>query len=139
MSQEFFHRGEVFIGQLQQVECRAQEVVKMLDDRPHLLVRLDITGPHFPHRAAEPFVRILSRERVVAKSWFTRISEDSRKLMAYFPVDVPAGDTIEFGYAVNVMGRIAASFDAKAVKHLERERLPKETVEVSNEYLSGKP
>lgn len=135
MSQELFHRGEVFVGRLQPVELRAQEVVKELDDRPHLLVRIEITGPDFPHRAAEPFVRILGGERAVAQSWFADISEDGRRLLAYFPTDVPPGRVIEFGYGRDVMGRIQAAFEPGVIRRLERERLPREAVEVSTQYL----
>lgn len=138
MSQEFFHRGEAFIGRIEQVGWRAQEVIKELDDRPHLLVRIEITGPYFPHRAPEPFVRILSGERVVAESWFAKVSEDNRKLLGYFPTDVPEGEIIEFGYGNEVMGRIPAAFETSIVQRLERERLPKEAVEVSTQYLMTK-
>lgn len=138
MSHEFLHRSEVFIGRLQQVEWRAQEVIKELDDRPHLLVRIEIIGPYFPHRAPEPFVRILSGERIVAESWFAKVSEDNRKLLAYFPTDVPQGEIIEFGYGSDVMGRIRAGFESGMVKRLEREQLPAEAVEVSTQYLKTK-
>lgn len=138
MSREFFQRSEVFIGHTEQVEWRAQEVIKELDDRPHLLVRLEIVGPYFPHRAPEPFVRIVSGEQVVAESWFTDISEDNRKLVAYFPTDMPQGEIIEFGYGIDVMGRIRAPFESGMVKRLEREKLPAEVVEVSTQYLKTK-
>ena len=132
MSREFIQRSQVFIGRVEQVEWHAREVVKELNDRPHLLVRLEITGPHFPHRAAEPFVRILEGERVVARSWFADISDDGRRLLGYFAVDVPRGDTVEFGYGAEVLGRMRATFDAAdMVRRLERERLPKGVVEVT--------
>jgi hypothetical protein len=138
MSPEFFHSTEVFIERLQSVDWRAQEVVKELNDRPHLLVRVEITGPRFPHRAAEPFVRILSDDRVVAESWFADISEDNLRLLAYFPTDVPQGGIIEFGYGRDVMGRIQAAFESRVIQRLDRERLPKETVEVSTQFLRTK-
>lgn len=138
MSREFFHRGEAFIGRLERVEWRAREVVKDLDDRPHLLVRVEIAGPHFPHRAVDPRVRILRGEQVVAESWFAQVSEDNRRILAYFPTDVPEGDVIEFGYEDDVMGRIRADFGSGLVQRLERGRLPKETVEVSTPYLKAR-
>src|ERR1044071_3781735 len=103
MSREFIQRSQVFIGRVEQVEWHAREVVKELNDRPHLLVRLEISGPHFPQRAAEPCVRILEGWRVVARSWFADISDDGRRLLGYFAVDVPRGDAGEFGYGAEVM------------------------------------
>lgn len=138
MSREFFQQGEVFIGRVERVEWRAHEVITELDDRPHLLVRVEIAGPYFPHRAVDPYVRILRGERVVAESWFARVSDDNRRILAYFPTDVPEGEVIEFGYEDDVMGRIRTAFGSGVVKRLERERLPEKVFEVTERYVKSK-
>ncbi|MET0646810.1 MAG: hypothetical protein ABW208_09335 [Pyrinomonadaceae bacterium] len=138
MSREFFQRSEVFIGRLERVEWRAHEVIKELDDRPHLLVRIEIAGPYFPHRAVDPYVRILRGDQVVAESWFAKVSDDNRRILAYFPTDVPEGEVIEFGYEDDMMGRIRTAFDSGVVRRLERERLPKEVLEVTDRYVKSK-
>jgi hypothetical protein len=117
---------------------RAQEVVREVDDQPHLLARIEIEGDYFPHRAAEPFVRILDGDQVVMTSWFADVSDDNRRLTGYFPVDLPPRGTVEFGYGHQVMGRIPLGFDADAVIRLDRQRLPGTVVPVSAEYLKAK-
>ena len=42
-----------------QLTWQAEEVVRKIDDRPHLLVRVSIRGGYFPQRALVPFVRLV--------------------------------------------------------------------------------
>lgn len=113
---------------------QGREVVREIDDRPHLLVRIDIRDGHFPQRAPVPFARIAGRRERV-DSWFAEIAEDERTLHAYFPTDVPRSGVLEFGYGATVMGRVSLEFREEAVRRLERERLPKEVVRVSRDLL----
>ena len=43
---------------LPEYKVQAREVVRVLDNQPHLLVRMEISGEYFPHRAPHPFVMI---------------------------------------------------------------------------------
>lgn len=128
----------VLPDKLGELSLRAQEVVKEIDDRPHLLVRIEIGDGYFPHRAPEPFVRIVRSKGKTEASWFTAISDDNRRLMGYFSTDLPRQGTVEFGYGSEVLGRLRVRFESKAVVRLDRERLSKDVVVVSAEYLKSK-
>jgi len=117
---------------------QATEVLKQIDERPHLVVRILISGSHFPHRAALPFVRIVTETKQVVNNWFAEVADDNRGLVGYFPTDLPKEGIIEFGYGGKLLGRVRVGFESKIVKRLERTRLPKEMVEVSTAYLKAK-
>jgi len=121
-----------------ELSWRAQEVIKKIDERPHLVVRLEISGTCFPHRATEPFVRIVTEEGQVVANWYADVADDNTSLVSYFPTDLPRRGTIEFGYGGKLMGTIPLAFDFQAVTQLDRKRLPKEIVEVSSRYLKTK-
>lgn len=126
-----------FLGQ-SEMSWEAGEVVRELDDRPHLLLRIQILGASFPHLDAQPFVRLLGR-RTLVESWFAMVAENKRSLSGYFGVDAPMVEgIIEYGYGSRVFGRIPAPFDPSKVKHLDRERLPADLVEVTEKYLRRK-
>jgi len=127
-----------FDAQQPELRWQAQEVVREVDHRPHLLVRLAVQGGYFPHRAAVPFVRIIAGGRTVTEAWFTEITGDSSALMAYFATDLPADGIIEFGYEEQVLGRVPAVFDGKQIQRLDRKRLPVEVIETTSEYLREK-
>jgi hypothetical protein len=127
-----------FDAQQPELRWQAQEIVREVDHRPHLLVRLAVRGGYFPHRAAVPFVRIVTGERSVTEAWFTEITADSSSLMAYFAIDLPAEGVIEFGYEEQVLGRVPAVFDGKAIQRLDRNRLDADVVETTSEYLRKK-
>jgi hypothetical protein len=59
---------------------QAKEVIRGLDKKPHLLMRIEIIGPYFPHHAAEPFVRIIVSQGNTTESWSAEISEDNIRL-----------------------------------------------------------
>jgi hypothetical protein len=116
-------------------EWRADEVLYELDDRDHLLTRIQIVGGSFPHMDAEPFVRVKGW-RDSARSWFVDIAEDSTTMSAYFPVDaIPSDGVIEYGYGNRLFGRLARRFSARAVERLDRERLPRTVVVVTSNVL----
>ena len=123
---------------LPELTWRADEVVREIDDRPHLLARVEISGTYFPQRAAEPFVRVVVGRRRAVESWFAEVSDDNQHLRGYFPVDLPRRGAIEFGYGHRVMGRLPGRFDAGAVTRLDRHRLPRDVVVVSARYVAGK-
>jgi hypothetical protein len=97
----------------------AKEVVRDLEGRPHLFLRLSLTGPYFPYRALEPFARV---GRV--RSRLVRIVDDGRRALAYFDRKIPDTGTIEFGYGIQVVYRFPRKFERDEVELLERPRLP---------------
>jgi len=131
-------RDHLDIRDLPDVEWRADEVVYELDDRDHLLMRIQIRGGSFPHMNAEPFVRI-SGGREQARSWFADIADDSSIMSGFFPVDFSPGEgVIEYGYGNRVFGRLGRRFSARMVERLERKGLPRKTVFVTADYIRQK-
>lgn len=106
----------------EKLQWRAKEVVRDLDDRPHLLTRLTLEGGGFPQRSAEPYVRV-GRTR----SRFVLIDEDGQVAHAYFDRPLPAEGVVEFGYGQQPFHRFPA-FDRTRVAGLDRDRLPAATV-----------
>jgi len=125
------------IQKIPQLPWQGQEVIRELDGRPHLLVRIRIEGGYFAHRAPEPFMRIISGDDEV-KSWFAEISEDNSTLTGYFPTDLPAGGIIEYGYGAQVQGRLEKEFNTKGIARLDAKRLASGTVRVSQELIRSK-
>lgn len=116
----------------------AKEVIKEIDKKPHLLIRIEISGSHFPHRALEPFMKIRVNKEEIMSSWFTDVSRDNSKLIGYFPIDLPSKGVIEFGYGNQVMGIVDEKIDFDVISHLDREQLPEKVVAVSVKYLKAK-
>lgn len=128
----------IFSPKASDLSWRAEEVIKKIDERPHLVVRVEISGTYFPHRATEPFARIVTEKGQIVSNWYANVADDNTRLVSYFPTDLPGRGTIEFGYGGKLMGKIPLAFDFQAVKQLDRKRLPKEVVEVSSKYLITK-
>jgi hypothetical protein len=118
-----------------QVTWQAQEVVRAIDRRPHLLLRITVTGTSFPQRALVPFVQMAAGESVM-RSWFAEISDDQQELHGYFATDVPLEGIVEYGYGPTVYGRASQAVAAGAVRRLDRGRLPPETVDVTRAYIA---
>ncbi|HJU92326.1 MAG TPA: hypothetical protein VJ656_05245 [Pyrinomonadaceae bacterium] len=78
-----------------------KEVIRELDRKPYLLLRVSILGPHFPRRDSYPFVRIGTIQSLMAE-----ISRDQKELRGYFPVDVEVSGRAEFGYASQIIGSV---------------------------------
>jgi hypothetical protein len=100
----------------------ARQVVRDLYEKPHLLLRLKLTGTHFPQRALEPFV-VVGKMR----SRFVEIAEDGLSANAYFDEPLPVGGRVEFGYEREVLLRFPAVFDSETVELLDPKRLPERT------------
>ena len=66
-----------FYFEAQRVEFtwQAQEVVSEVDHKPHLVVRISVTGGFFPHRASVPIMYIVQPTWTEEKkSWWRRSS-----------------------------------------------------------------
>ena len=85
---------------------RAQETVRVFVEGDYLLLRVTVVGPYFPHRDSAPFVRIVTGHRR-SESLMADITSDQTELRGYFPTDTAVAGFVEFGYASQVIGRIA--------------------------------
>lgn len=103
----------------ERLRWEARLVVRDLNQEPHLLMRVKLTGTHFPQRALEPFV-------VVGKvhSRFVTISDDGLTACAYFDEQLPQGGRVEFGYGTEVLLRFSRAFDHEEAELLDPKRLP---------------
>lgn len=132
MQGRFFSRKDT----LPKYQAATKEVVKILNDRPHLLVRMTISGGHFPHRAPHPFIHIRVGESEYFTDYFTEISNDNSSLVGYLPVNFPKKGVIEFGYGNEIWGTIAGEFFADSITRLDRKRLPKDILVVDDAFVN---
>ena len=113
-----------------ELEMHTREVVVEMKEYPQLMVEVKITGSYFPHRGAEPFVRIILSDddkKMLPSSW-TDVADDNLALLGYFPVALPERGEVEFGYGDRVMGRVPLPFELNKVKVLDRRKLPDDIV-----------
>jgi len=97
----------------------SREVLRDFEGIPHLLNRIELTGPRFGARALEPIVWVgRLRARIV------EVSPDSLKVRAYFDQPLPEVGAITFGYEDGVLYRFPRDFDLEALERLDRARLP---------------
>jgi hypothetical protein len=125
-----------YTAQPPQLTWQAEEVVREIDDRPHLLIRVSIRGGYFPQRALVPFVRLVEGDTPSVRAWFTEIRDDSNELLGYFPTDITGGGVLECGYGQEVVGRSSIRFEPGSIKRLDHARLPKEITVVTGAYLT---
>ena len=116
-------------------QVETKEVVKILNDSPHLLVRMTISGGHFPHRAPHPFVYIRVGESEYFTDYFTEVSNHNASLIGYLPVNCPKKGVIEFGYGDEIWGTIHGEFSIDSIIRLDRKRLPKDTLIVDEAFM----
>jgi hypothetical protein len=100
----------------------AGEAVLDIHGRPHLFVRIKLTGTAFPMIAQIPQVWI---GKVFARH--VRIDEDRQTIRAYFDEPLPRDGDIYFGHLGTAELRFGR-FDPVAVATLDRARLPNDTV-----------
>ena len=124
-------------AQIPDFTWQATEVVREVDHKPHLLVRVSVRGGFFPHRALVPVMRIVRGDQFV-RAWFTEISEDNGTLNGYFATDLPDEGIIEFGYPDGPPGRVRAVFSSRDVKRLVREKLGADVVVVKQTDVDAK-
>lgn len=82
-----------------QIEVR--EVLREIKQTPHLLLRFDVRGGHFPHRAAAPFARV-DRDGKPVEAHLVEVDDDEAGLRAYFATDLPLGGDLTVGYGSDV-------------------------------------
>lgn len=106
----------------ERLHLEARQVVLDLYEKPHLLIRLKLTGTYFPHRALEPFVMVGK-----VRSRFVEIVGDGLIANAYFDEPLSRGGRVEFGYGREVMLRFPRVLDSDTVELLDPKRLPENT------------
>jgi hypothetical protein len=107
----------------QTVRADVREVVRDVGGKPHLFLRVKLTGWFFPKRANLPFLLV---EDVLSR--FVVIAPDGLSASAYFDRLLPNAERISFGY-----GRIVTwDFDVpvrSAIDRLDRTQLPQDVVD----------
>lgn len=101
------------------VRAEIEEVVRDVDGRPHLFVRIKLKGWYFPHRAQEPFMVVgnVVSQRVI-------ISRDGLSAQGYFNERLPAAKTLSFGYGNVIQWDFNLVIDPGKIARLDRLRLP---------------
>lgn len=101
------------------VRISVREVVRDLSGKPHLLVRVRLTGWGFQHRALEPFVVVGD---VVSR--MVRIDRDGLAANAYFDQPLPPARRVSFGYGNVIHWDFDLPVDPDRVERLDRRRIP---------------
>lgn len=132
MQRQAFVRKDV----LPRYQVEAKEVVKVINDIPHLLVRMKISGGHFPHRAPHPFIHVRVGESEYFTDYFTQVSNDNASLVGYLPVNFPEKGVLEFGYGNEIWGTVADEFRGDSIPRLDKKRLPSEIRIVDDAFIN---
>jgi hypothetical protein len=106
------------------VRAEVREVIRDVRERPHVYIRVTLTGWHFPHRAEEPFMVVgkVVSERVL-------LSPDGHTARGYFTAALPAARKVTFGYGRTVTWDFSISINPRRIPRLDRKKLPKRTVD----------
>jgi hypothetical protein len=101
------------------VRAEIHEVVRDVNGRPHVFVRIKLTGWHFTHRAQEPFMVVgnVVSQRVI-------ISRDGLSAQGYFNQLPPPAKTLAFGYGNIIQWDFNLAIDPGTIVRLDRLRLP---------------
>jgi hypothetical protein len=108
-----------------EVKIEIREVLQDVKEKPHLFIRVRISGWHFPERAPEPFLVI---GKVVSK--FVLIDREGTTADAYFDVKPPAEKRVSFGYGKIISWDFDVTVDPAGIKSLDRMKLPKGFVDL---------
>jgi hypothetical protein len=108
------------------VKVQLREVVRDIGKKPHILIRVRLTGWHFPQRAPEPFLVI---GKTVSK--FVILDEEGTTADAYFDVRPPAAKRVSFGYGNIIAWDFEVPIAPAKIETVDRARLPKGVVDRS--------
>jgi hypothetical protein len=104
------------------VSWAAREVVRDFEERPHLVVRLELSGVYFAPRAQVPFIRVGK-----VQSRLVLLDPDGQHARGYFDQPLPDRGQIVFGYGDQVVLVIHDRYRKSALGALDRRRLAKGT------------
>ncbi|HEY2322766.1 MAG TPA: hypothetical protein VGJ82_07870 [Thermoanaerobaculia bacterium] len=107
------------------VRADFREVIQEISGKPHLYIRLKLTGWHFPHRAREPFVVI---GNVVSKRVI--IDRDELVANAYFDKPIPAAERVSFGYGDTIAWDFDVPVEPRRIIALDRAKLPRGVIDL---------
>ena len=102
------------------VKVQIREVVRDMAKKPHVFIRVRLTGWHFPERALEPFLVI---GKAVSK--FVLIDHEGTTADAYFDLRPSAAKRVSFGYGKIISWDFDVTVDPANIDPLDRARLPK--------------
>ena len=106
------------------VRVEVREVVRDVFNKPHVFIRVRLTGWYFPGRAPEPFVVIGDVvSRVVI------IDPDGLGANAYFDRPLPRADRVSFGYGKIINWDFDLLVDPEKIHRLDRVKLPKGVID----------
>ena len=108
------------------VRAEMREVVRDIDGKPHVFVRVKVTGGDFRPRAEEPFLVVGD-----AVSLFVTEDPDGTTIRAYFDQPLAPVKRVSFGHGL----RIEQDFDVELgeAERLDRAKLPKGIVDLGEE------
>ncbi len=108
----------------EKVRIEMHEVVRDVSGKPHVFIRVRLTGWHFPHRGLEPFLVIgdVVSRRVI-------IDRDELAANAYFDRPLPAAKRASFGYGNIIEVDFDLPIEPERIALLDRARLPRETID----------
>jgi hypothetical protein len=105
------------------VRAEIREVVRDINRVPHVFARIKLTGWHFPHRAAEPFMLVgnVVSQRVM-------IARDGSSAQGYFNEKLPEAKVLSFGYGKVIVWDFNILINPGLIVRLDRLRLPPNVV-----------
>lgn len=108
----------------EKVRIAIKEVVRDVFEKPHVFIRVSLTGWHFPQRALEPFAVVGD-----LVSRMVLISPDGLVADAYFDTHLPPTNVISFGYGKVIHWDFDIPVQREDMARLDRFRLPKGTID----------
>ncbi len=107
------------------VTWEARQVLRDMGEKPkpHILLRMKLSGTYFDQRALEPYVRVGK-----VRSLFVEISRDGITARAYFDKPLTTEGMIEYGYGDEAMFRVKSPFEPDNVRVLDLKLLGKKNV-----------
>lgn len=112
------------------VRVGVREVVRDVFGKPHVFIRVRLTGWRFPGRAPEPFMLIgdvVSRKVI--------IDQNGLGANGYFDKPLPRVDRVSFGYGKVIRWDFDLPIGPNDVIRLDRARLHKEIVDPFHEVI----
>jgi hypothetical protein len=106
------------------VRADVREVVRDQSGKPHVFIRVRLTGWNFPHRAREPFAVVGD---VVSKR--VAIDADGLGANAYFDKPLPESRNVGFGYGNVLKWEFGTPVAPSKIERLDRARLPQGIVD----------
>jgi hypothetical protein len=110
------------------VRVEVREIVRDVFEKPHVFVRVKLTGWFFPGRALEPFAVVGD---VVSR--FVVLGPDSTSASAYFDRPLPRARRVSFGYGNIILWDFDVEIDVERIDRLDRKRLPRGVVDPFSE------